>query len=434
RLITVTNWDSLTNNWTLLMQHIYLCFGLLIMLNSCAGDVPDKSPDLVDADAVLRIDSTLSGFVDSGFVAGTSALIFEDGREVYFNSFGFADREAEVPMSRNTIVQIYSMTKPITGVALMTLYEDGAFQLDDPVSKYAPEFSDLRVYEGEGADGNPMIAEAKRELTIRDLTRHTSGFANDISHPYVGPLLQEANPMNFEHSLAEFAEKLGSLPLVFHPGEEWYYGPSVDVQAYLVERISGQPFAEYVREQILDPLGMAETRYFVPDEDRERLAASYDESEEGILSRIPDEEALAFNTNRWPLTPGGWGYTSTLDDYMNFAQMLVKGGELKGVRILEPEIIRLMATNQLSEDVTERLWLPSKGQVGFGIDFAVRVRPPESPEENNGTVGEFFWDGAASTLFWVDPENELTAVFFVQKFPFDGRLHKDFRDAIYGEL
>lgn len=416
------------------MRYIFMCVGLLIILNSCARNVPDKTPGVVDADAILRIDSTLSGFVDSGFVAGTSALIYENGREVYFNSFGFADREAEVPMARNTVVQIYSMTKPVTGVALMKLYEEGAFQLDDPVSEYLTEFSDLKVFEGEDADGTPILAEPKRELTIRDLTRHTSGFANDISRPYVGPLLEEANPMNYEHSLAEFAEKLGSLPLVFHPGEEWYYGPSVDVQAYLVERISGRSFADYVREHILNPLEMSDTRYYVPEEDRNRLAASYNTSGEGTLNRIPDEEALAFNTNRWPLTPGGWGYTSTLDDYMKFTQMLVNEGELNGVRILDPETIRLMATNHLSEDVSERLWLPTKGQVGFGIDFAVRLRPPASPEENQGTVGEFFWDGAASTLFWVDPAHELTAVFFVQKFPFDGRLHTDFRKAVYGAL
>ena len=152
------------------------------------------------------------------------------------------------------------------------------------------------------------------------------------------------------------------------------------------------------------------------------------------MTRVPDEQVLSFNTNQWPLTPGGWGFTSTLDDYMTFAQMLVNEGKLDGTRILEAETVELMATNHLSEDVTERLWLPSKGQVGFGIDFAVRLRPPASPEENNGVVGEFFWDGAASTLFWVDPQNELTAVFFVQKFPFANQMHKDFRDAVYGAL
>ncbi|MDR8389545.1 beta-lactamase family protein [Aliifodinibius sp. S!AR15-10] len=411
-----------------------LIMAIMLILTSCTANESTTSQSIIGAEATARIDSTLNSFVETGAVAGTSALIFEDGEEVYFNAFGYADRGNQVPMDRNTIVQIFSMTKPITGVALMTLYEEGAFQLDEPVDKYLPEFSDLQVFEGLEDNGDPILVEPGRALTIRDLTRHTSGFANDTGQEYVGPLLEQAAPMNRENTLTQFAEKLGSLPLVFHPGEEWYYGPSVDVQAVLVERLSGQPFDEYVREHILDPLGMNETRYFVPEGDRERLAATYRSTEGDSLARVPDEQAKAFNTNRWPLTPGGWGYTSTLDDYMTFAQMLVHEGELNGEQILKPETVKLMATNHLSEDVTERRWLPSKGQVGFGIDFAVRLRPPASAEENNGVVGEFFWDGAASTLFWVDPKNELTAVFFVQKFPFDGRLHKDFRDAVYGSF
>lgn len=403
----------------------------LALLTACSGNQQQET-QIIDETAAAHIDSTLQSFVQTGAAAGVSALIYEDGEEVYFNAVGQADREKGVPMARNTLVQIYSMTKPITGVALMTLYEEGAFELDDPLSQYAPEFADMTVYEGMDEDGNPILAAPNREITIRDITRHTAGFANDTNAEYVGPLLAEAQPMNRENTLTEFAEKLGSLPLVFHPGEQWYYGMSVDVQAFLVERLSGQPFDEYVREHVLDPLGMDETRYYVPESDRDRLASVYSGAEGDSLTRIPDEQILAFNTSEWPLTPGGFGFTSTLDDYMTFAQMLVHEGELNGVRILEPETVELMATNHLSEDVTERLWLPSKGQVGFGIDFAVRLRPPQSPEENVGTVGEFFWDGAASTLFWVDPQNELAAVFFVQKFPFANQMHKDFRDAVYG--
>lgn len=395
---------------------------------SAVGTAP-----VVDAEATARIDSTLGAFVESGTLAGASALIYEQGEEVYYNAFGMADREAGVPMARTTIVQIFSMTKPITGVALMTLYEEGAFQLDDPVSKYAPEFANMRVYAGEDASGAPILEEPRRAITIRDLTRHTAGFATGGDLPGVGPLLREADPMNREHTLTQMAERLGSVPLWFHPGEQWAYGPSVDVQAFLVERISGQPFDQYVQEHIFDPLGMTETRYFIPEADRDRFAALYQRSDDGALTRVPDEQAHALNTNRWPLTPGGFGLTSTLDDYMRFARMLVHKGELDGVRILRPETVQLMATNHLPDSVTERSWLPSKGQVGFGIDFAVRVRPPASAEENNGVVGEFFWDGAASTLFWVDPVNDLTAVLFVQLVPFDRvGLHKTFRDAVYG--
>ena len=271
-------------------------------------------------------------------------------------------------------------------------------------------------------------------MTIRDLTRHTSGLANSKDDPVVGALLEKADPGNIRNTLAQMTGKYAGLPLYFHPGDQWAYGPSVDIQARLVEVLSGQPFDVYMKAHVLDPLKMNETRYFVPESDRGRLAAGYErDNQTGELTRIPDDEVFEFNTKKWPFKPGGWGLTSTLDDYMRFTQMLVNEGTLDGVRILKPETVRLMATNQLSESIKERMWLPSKGQVGFGIDFAVRLRPPATANENNGAVGEFFWDGAASTLFWVDPVNDLTAVLFVQLKPFDRvQLHKKFRDAVYG--
>lgn len=406
----------------------------LIILTLVGLSCTNKSDQIISDQAISKIDSTLNHFMETEAVGGVSAMIFEDGKEVYFNAFGWADRNDQIEMDRNTIVQIYSMTKPITGVALMQLFEKGEFQLDDPVADYLPEFTNLQVFEGMDTDGEPILVEPKRPMTIRDLTRHTSGFVNDTNHPYVGNLLEEAEPLHHTNTLTEFAEKLGSLPLIFHPGEEWYYGPSVDVQAYIVEVLSGQSFETYLRKNVLDPLGMNETRYYVPEEDRGRMASAFYISEDDSLIQISDETQHAFNINEVRLKPGGWGLTSTLDDYMKFTQMLVNDGTLNGTQILKPETVKLMATNHLSDKVTNRIWLPSKGQVGFGIDFAVRLHPPASLEENMGVVGEFFWDGAASTLFWVDPENNLTSVFYVQKFPFDGRLHKDFRDAVYYEL
>lgn len=414
-----------------------LLIALLFRCQSSQTNAQQKesATKIIDKTAISRLDTTLQNFVDAGDIAGVSALIYENGEEVYYNAFGYADRESKVPMDRNTIVQIFSMTKPITGTALMQLYEKGAFQLDDAVEKYAPEFADMKVYAGLDSTGAIILETPNRPMTIRDLTRHTAGFGNSDEIPGLGPLLAKANAGSRENTLSQMAEKLGSVPLWFHPGENWAYGPSVDVQAFLVERISGKPFDEYIQENILDPLGMAKTRYLVAESDRDKLAAVYLRSNDGKLTRVPDEEAHAFNTKSWPLKPGGFGLTSTLDDYMSFARMLVNEGEYNGVRILQPETVKLMATNHLSDSVTERSWLPSKGQVGFGIDFAVRLLPPASPEENNGTVGEFFWDGAASTLFWVDPVNELTAVLFVQLFPFDKiGLHKQFRDAVYGPI
>lgn len=396
------------------------------------NETEDLANMVITDSVTVRIDRALKSFVDSGNIAGVSALIFEKDKEVYFNAFGHADRKAKKLMDRNTIVQIYSMTKPITGTALMTLYEEGKFDLDDPVTKYAPEFADIKVYTGEDANGKPILESPNRPMTIRDLTRHTAGFgaANDTP---LGKMIGKADALNRENTLVQMAEKMGKTPLLFHPGEQWQYGPCVDVQAFLVERISGRPYAEYVSEHVLDPLKMNETRYFIPENDRDRFAALYRRRSEGNLDR--DTITYSNYLEKWPMTRGGSGLTSTLDNYMRFARMLLKKGTLDYVTVLKPETIKLMATNQLADSITERHFLPSKGQVGFGIDFAVRVAPPANAEENNGIVGEFFWDGAASTLFWVDPVNELTAVLFVQLMPYDQvGLHKSFRDAVYGTV
>lgn len=408
---------------------------LIGSLLACSPDAIQQDDGIVNEAAKARIDSTLQSLVEAGSIAGVSALIYEKDQEVYYNAFGYADREAEKPMDRNTIVRIYSMTKPVTGTALMTLYEEGAFQLDDPLSKYAPEFADMQVYVGPDAEGEMILEPAKRPITIRDITRHTAGFVSGTSDTTAfGQLVRATDPTNRENTLVQMAEKLGSLPLVFHPGDQWAYGWSVDVQAFLVERLAGVPYADYVQTHVLDPLKMNETRYYLPEADRARFAAAYRRMEDSTLERVPDGPANSFNFNRWPMTPGGYGLTSTLDDYMRFARMLVHKGSFDGATILQPETVELMATNHLSDTISQRMWLPSKGQVGFGIDFAVRTRPPASAEENHGIVGEFFWDGAASTLFWVDPVNELTAVLFVQQFPFYGTLHKHFRDAVYGPI
>jgi CubicO group peptidase (beta-lactamase class C family) len=403
---------------------------LLVLIFTTSFQQLHEPAVIIDQLAKNRIDSTLKSFVDAGSIAGVSALIFEKNKEVYYNAFGYANKEAKVPMDRNTIVRIYSMTKPITGVALMTLYEKGAFQLDDPLSKYAPEFANMKVYKGVDASGKLLLEPAKRPITIRDLTRHTTGFAVGTDLPGLKELVQKVDPMNQNNTLSEMVKKLATVPLAFQPGEQWAYGCSVDVQAYLVEKLSGKPFDQYIREKIFDPLGMSHTGYIVPENERKNFATLY-QLNNNKLDPVLFEN---FNLKSWPLTPGGYGLTSTVDDYMKFARMLLNKGSFGKVTILKPGTIKLMSTSHLQDTISKRMWLPSKGQVGFGIDFAVRVRPPASKEENNGMVGEFFWDGAASTLFWVDPVNDITAVLFVQVMPFYGKLHKSFRDAVYGPV
>ena len=416
------------------MKKIIYFLGVLVALYACqhpTETTETEESSIIDQSAKNRLDSTLQSFVQDSIVAGVSALIFEKGKEAYFNAYGYADRESGVTMDRNTIVTIYSMTKPITGTTLMTLYEKGLFKLEDSLAKYAPEFTEMQVATGLDDEGNMILEPGNRAITIADVTRHTAGFSTraDLG---LDKASQEADLLNIETNLSDMASKLSKLPLGYQPGQRWEYGISVDVQAYLAEKLAGKPFDEYMREVVLDPLGMSETSYFVPEDKRDRVAAIYYKTDTS-LSRIPDERIHTINYDHWPMKPGGWGLKSTIDDYMTFAQMLVNEGTYNGKAILKPETVKKMATNHLPP-VEDSLWLPSKGRVGFGIDFAVRTEPPMAPEEMNGMVGEFFWDGAASTLFWVDPENDLTAVLFVQVMPFQGIVHKKFKDAVYGPI
>jgi len=407
-----------------------------LLVASCGGGHAE-STGAADADNGLvdpaRIDEVLGGYVARGDLIGVSALVYEDGREAYFGAFGQADREGKRPMRRDTLVQIFSMTKPITGVTLMTLYEQGLFDLDDPLSKYLSEFEGVKVYDG-GEGDEARLRAPSRPPTIRDILRHTAGFGSDDSRytNWAAERFRAIDPGNRDNTLEELTKKLAGLPLFYDPGTHWIYGISVDVQARLVEVLSGKPFETMMRERVLDPLGMTETQYVLRPDQRQRVSALYTRNPDGNFTRQPDDEALAFNRQDWPLKPGSSGLTSTLDDYMRFARMLGNGGELDGVRILKPETVRLMATDAMPATVVDRSWLPNKGRVGFGIDFAVRIAPPASQAEASGAVGEFFWDGAANTLFWVDPKNHLTAVLFLFYRPF-GKLEiqKDFRDAVY---
>ncbi|QCB53538.1 class A beta-lactamase-related serine hydrolase [Sphingopyxis sp. PAMC25046] len=410
----------------------------LAMMLACAGFGAIAKPAQAMVSAAesvkidkARIDAAIEAMIADGRAAGTSALIWQDGREVYFGAAGMADRQAKRPMRRDTIAQIYSMTKPVTGVALMQLWEAGKFRLDDPLAKYLPEYTNMRVYAGKDAAGQPRYLPDERPISVRDILRHTAGFAYGAGPTPAHDAYVAADPLALTVPLAETSRRLATVPLLYQPGRQWEYSIAVDVQAALVEKLSGQPFADYVRTHIFEPLGMAETAWRQPDARLARFAAM-NVKQDGKLVQQPAAEAQKLNFEDHALTPGGFGLASTLDDYSRFARMLLNKGSLDGVRILKPSTVELMATDQLDPAITERAWLPGKGAVGFGVDFAVRKSPPQTAEENRGAVGEFFWDGMASTLFWVDPANRLTAVFFVQTIPYDGTLHRDFRAAVYG--
>jgi len=400
---------------------------------TAAPPVPVVTQPLVIDPAA--IESALKGMVDSQKVVGVSALVYQGDQEVFFGAYGFADRENNKPMARDTIVQIYSMTKPVTGVALMKLYERGKFELDQPLEMLAPEFADQKVYAGLDDAGHPKYESLKRRITIRDVLRHTAGFtAGEADPTEVGTLFKQMDPRAYTNALPEFAQKFAEVPLAYQPGTRWVYSNAVDVQAYLTQKISGVPFDKFLDLHFFKPLGMSSTRFTIlpADADRPRLAAMYTRNDDGTFTRQADEEAYKFNGQAWPLKPGNFGLVSTIDDYMKFARMLLGGGKLGRARILKPETVALMATDAMPKEVTDKSFLPSKGQMGFGIDFAVRIAPPKDANESSGAVGEFFWDGAASTLFWVDPKNQVAAVLFTQMRPFDKvHLHKAFRDAVY---
>jgi CubicO group peptidase (beta-lactamase class C family) len=379
-----------------------------------------------------RIDRMLQQMVAKERVAGAEVLIWKGGREVYYRSAGYADREAKRPMSRDTLIQVFSMTKPVTGVGLMRLWEQGRFGLDDELSKYLPEYRNMQVFAGTDSAGRPILEPLSRPILIRDILRHTAGFAYWDGPTYPEKVLGKVDPLNVNNTLAEFSQKMATIPLMYQPGAQWRYSAAVDVQARLIEVLTGQKFEDYERTQVLDPLKMADSAWTQPKSRLPRLAVGYVAAADGKLTRKSDHDLRLLSFSDRKLTMGGAGLTTTIDDYMRFARMLLNRGSLDGVRILKPSTVKLMSTDQLDSRMTERLWLPGKGNGGFGFDFFVRDGQPKDSAENRGATGEFFWDGAWSTLFWVDPANDMAVVFLVQRDPFDGTLHHDIREAVYG--
>ncbi|MEO6224339.1 MAG: serine hydrolase domain-containing protein [Sphingomicrobium sp.] len=374
----------------------------------------------------------LHQMVDKGRVAGASVLIWKDGREAYFDAAGWADREARKPLRRDHLMQIWSMTKPVTGVGLMRLWEQGRFGLDEPLAKYLPEYAHTQVFVGMDRSGKPILKAPERPILIRDILRHTAGFAYWDGPAYPEQVLAKVDPLNVDNTLAQFSQNMATIPLMYEPGAQWRYSAAVDVQARLIEKLTGEPFETYMRASVLDPLRMRDSAWTQPESRYPRLVIAYETGPDGKLRPKPTTDIRRLNFSDRKLTMGGAGIATTLDDYMRFARMLLNRGTLDGTRILNPSTVRLMTTDQLDPRMTERLWLPEKGNGGFGFDFFVRNGQPRDPKENRGATGEFFWDGAWTTLFWVDPANDMAVVFFVQKDPYDFSLIHDIRQAVYG--
>jgi len=378
-----------------------------------------------------RIDTLLAELVKEGSVPGLSVLIYEGDKETYFGATGYSDIEAKTLLRRSDVGRYYSMTKPIVGVAMMMLYEQAKFELDDPVSKYLPEFSKMMVYDGENEDGSMKLVPAKNQITIRDLMRHTSGLTYGFIDTPIDRMYNKNRILTYDQTLAHFSENVAKLPLLYQPGKQYNYSVSTDILGRLIEVISGQSLGEFLDENIFTPLSMTHTGFKVKATDRSKFGPVYGFGKEGLfpmhdgdpripLGQIVDEPFLgdlAFES-------GGGGLVSTIDDYAKFALMLQRNNGT----LIKPATLSLMTTDQLGDI--------SKGDIGegssLGLNFAVKTEP-----QNQGGYhvpeGTFYWGGTAGTLFFIDDKNDLTFLMHMQVMtPNPLSLRARMVNAVYG--
>ena len=378
-------------------------------------------------------------YLDTDRYIGTLMGIYRRGELGYVSSMGLMDREGKRRMNRDTIFRIYSMTKPITSVALMTLYEKGLFQLDDPVSEYIPSFRKFQVYQ-EGMLGNFKTSSLEREMTIRDLLTHQSGLTygfmerTNVDHAYRELGIEKESQEN----LKEFVELLTSIPLEFSPGTAWNYSVSTDVCGHLIEVISGKTLDEFFQREIFEPLGMVDTGFYVSADKKSRLASCY-EYNESEPPKLVDDAVTGTYLHRPNVLSGGGGLVSTLDDYMSFCKMILNGGDAVDNRIISRKTLDLMSSNHLVNGGDLRScaygrWSEtSYTGVGFGLGFSVLLDPGAS--QVSGSIGELAWGGAASTAFWIDPVEDLAVVFLTQLLPSSQfNVRRELRSLVYSAI
>jgi CubicO group peptidase (beta-lactamase class C family) len=388
-----------------------------------------------------RLDEHLKRrYVDAGRFPGTQLLVYRRGKVVHSAVQGFADVERKVPVKDDTIFRIYSMTKPITSVAFMMLFEEGLVALDEPVHKYIPEWKDLGVFQG-GTAPAFLTRPPSRPMLIVDLLRHTSGLTygfqqrSNVDAAYREMKIGEVVTSG---TLQLMIDELAKLPLEFSPGDAWNYSVSTDVIGYLVGKISGKPFEQFLKERIFAPLGMNDTDFFVPADKAHRFAACYSADGKGGMTLQDDPTESSF------LQPpsffsGGHGLCSTAADYLSFCRALINGGELGGVRLIGPKTLALMTSNHLpgGRDLTEvsrsMFSEATNAGVGFGLGFSVTMNPLKMLI--TGSAGEYAWGGAASTAFWIDPAEELIAIFMTQVMPSSAYpVRRELRTMVYAAI
>ena len=395
--------------------------------------LPSAIPEDVgmSSERLVKIDEFIERHLEANHFAGAVTLVARHGQVVQFEAYGMQDIEAAVPMSKDSIFRFFSMTKPITSVAVMMLFEEGRFLLNDPVSKYLPEFKGLEVSveEIDEATGENLVTTvpANREISIRDLLRHTSGLAYGFwGKSAVDKMYLEKGILSKDETLEDTVAKLGTIPLKHQPGSVWEYSVSTDVLGRFVEVVSGQRFDEFLEDRILSPLGMKDTGFFVPPEKTGRLTTAYTPNEENTAISPQNPGRSRDYTKEPTYFSGGGGLVSTATDYLRFAQMLLNGGELDEVRILSPETVELMSRNHLG-DIP--MW-GGAGNYGFGLGFL--VYPDRGDSGSILSDGSFGWGGMAHTTFWVDPQEELIGIFLVQILPSSPIPYRDlFKPVVY---
>jgi CubicO group peptidase (beta-lactamase class C family) len=361
-----------------------------------------------------RLHAAIQREVDRKQLAGVVTLLARHHRVVEERAYGKKDISSGAPMTPDTIFRIYSMTKPVTGVAMMILYEEGKWRPSDPVSKFIPEFARLKVFKGLDQSGKTILEDPIHAPTMRELMSHTAGFTYGIfgTSP-VDKMYQDEHVLQSQ-SLQDMIDKLAKTPLLYQPGTRWVYSVSMDIQGYIVEKLSGQSLPDFMQQHIFGPLKMKDTGFYVPKEKRDRFATLYAGDKDGEMVA---SSAVGGYTAQPTMPSGGGGLVSTAQDYMRFAQMLLNRGELDGVRILAPATVALMTSNHLAPALmTGEFSVGSetiRPGMGYGYDCAVFTDPLEADEVVG--KGTFFWLGAADTWFWVDPANDLIFVGMTQR-------------------
>jgi len=380
-------------------------------------DLTLAKPEAVgfSAERLERLHTLMQNVVDAKQLPGAVTLLARHGKVVDYRVYGVADVASNRAMTKDAIFRAFSMTKPVTGVAMMQLYEQGKWLPQDPIAKFIPEFAHLKVCKGVDAAGNMILEEPIHAPTMQELMTHTAGFVYGFfGDTPVDKEYRKAGVMQSK-TLQEFIDKLAKIPLAYQPGTKWVYSASMDVQGYIVEKLSGQSLPDYMQEHIFKPLGMKDTGFYVPAEKRGRFVTVYQSNEKG---EVVPAMGLGGDYAAQPTMPsGGGGLATTAEDYFRFAQMLGDGGELNGVRVLSPAAVQLMSANHLAPNLLTGEFSIG-GQVmragfGYGYDCAVVFDPPQAGLPDGR--GTFFWDGAAGTWFWVDPTNDIVFVGMIQR-------------------